>query len=426
MKQYFLSGALSVSKTDNSDLANHYCVFIGQRAFHGSERIVQLLQAIDAETELSTIVRRLNRDGDGHLVTEKEILFLIEQRFIPDGLVVTSLNAVAGLAKKPRSHLFLSQTLVDAATVARIAIKFRFFFSPVISITFTATMLVLLGVWLWQLIAAGSSFGLTKSGFTMSWQDSLLFYGLMFFCFLVHELGHAAASARFGSKPAEIGVGLYLIFPVLFCNVTDAWRLPRMQRVVVSLGGGYFQVLACAMLVPFQLASSSALLSFVIATNLMSILVTLNPFFRFDGYWVYADFFCLANLRERSRRCVSAMLVKILFGMRNVDDRASTALRIYTLGSALFFTWFSVTMVYSATTLINITPALYNSAILHYQLDPSANAIGDLVSSGVMYLVFMIGCALTFSYIVSTFGQGIAEMRKMFVDNRTTQQSGMT
>lgn len=50
-------------------------------------------------------------------------------------------------------------------------------------------------------------------------------------------------------------------------------------------------------LVPFQLATGSHVLSLVIAVNLLATLVTLNRLFRFDGYQVYSDFFSIANLR---------------------------------------------------------------------------------------------------------------------------------
>ncbi len=45
-----------------------------------------------------------------------------------------------------------------------------------------------------------------------------------------HEFGHAAALVRHGGKKPEIGVGVYVIFPVMHTDVSEAWRLSRKKR----------------------------------------------------------------------------------------------------------------------------------------------------------------------------------------------------
>ncbi|HEY9229675.1 MAG TPA: hypothetical protein VIP11_23700, partial [Gemmatimonadaceae bacterium] len=54
---------------------------------------------------------------------------------------------------------------------------------------------------------------------------------------LAHEFGHAAACVRYGVPPGEIGVGLYLVFPAFYANVTNVWRLKRWERVIVDAAG---------------------------------------------------------------------------------------------------------------------------------------------------------------------------------------------
>ena len=55
----------------------------------------------------------------------------------------------------------------------------------------------------------------------------LLVLGLSVASMLFHECGHAAACRYGGARPGVIGMGIYLIWPAFFTNVTDAYRLGR-------------------------------------------------------------------------------------------------------------------------------------------------------------------------------------------------------
>jgi len=57
-------------------------------------------------------------------------------------------------------------------------------------------------------------------------------------CF--HELGHATAGRYGGADPGVIGVGIYLIWPAFFSDLTDSYRLSRSGRLRADLGGVYF------------------------------------------------------------------------------------------------------------------------------------------------------------------------------------------
>src|SRR3954452_8226592 len=55
-----------------------------------------------------------------------------------------------------------------------------------------------------------------------------------------HEIGHASACRYSGARPSALGVGIYLIWPAFYCDVTDAYRLDRRGRLRTDLGGVYF------------------------------------------------------------------------------------------------------------------------------------------------------------------------------------------
>ena len=129
---------------------------------------------------------------------------------------------------------------------------------------------------------------------------------------VLHELGHALACRRFGTRPQEIGVLLLAGAPSLYCDVSDAWRLPsKWQRMAVSSAGmGVELVIAAAALFIWQTAEpgvlSAVCLSLVTVCSVGTLLVNANPLLRYDGYYLLSDWLEVPNLAERSRGLTGA------------------------------------------------------------------------------------------------------------------------
>src|SRR5216683_8131815 len=86
------------------------------------------------------------------------------------------------------------------------------------------------------------------------------------------------------------------------CNVTAAWEMRRWQRVVVDLGGIYLQGLVGAAYLGAALITGSHTLVLAAALVGFSCLLSLNPFFKFDGYWAVGDALGVVNLGRQRRR----------------------------------------------------------------------------------------------------------------------------
>lgn len=122
-----------------------------------------------------------------------------------------------------------------------------------------------------------------------------------------HELGHASACKYFGIQHGGIGFGLYLNFPVLYTNVTEVWKLKRGQRCVVNLAGVYFQSYWLILLLVAFFVTGNDMLRYLILIMNLGFVMTLNPFFKFDGYWIASDLLGVPNLRQRSLELFSYM-----------------------------------------------------------------------------------------------------------------------
>jgi len=129
---------------------------------------------------------------------------------------------------------------------------------------------------------------------------------------VVHELGHAAAVARYGGEPGAVGFGLYLLLPTFFADVSQLWRFPRRQRMVVDMGGAYFQQIAfVAFAVPAVSTGGAEWLAVCHLIDLM-VLTALNPLFHFDGYWFLADYLAIPKLQKTAFQSLRARFRRLL------------------------------------------------------------------------------------------------------------------
>lgn len=120
--------------------------------------------------------------------------------------------------------------------------------------------------------------------------------GLLLFSGMMHEFGHAAACRNRGVRHGPVGIMIYTVFPALYTDVNEAWRLCSRDRLLVDSAG---------LLISFLLASIGAAM-FVLAPNYPSaillvlndslLLINLNPFLKMDGYWIISDLLRVPNL----------------------------------------------------------------------------------------------------------------------------------
>lgn len=177
--------------------------------------------------------------------------------------------------------------------------------------------------------------------------NSVLFILLFFIIALIHEVGHATATYKYKIRPKEIGIGLYFIFPVFYTNVTNAWSLPVLKRMVVNLGGIYFQlIINCFLILLYRFNFFNNIACLLIVYNAISMLVSFNPFFRYDGYWLFSDFFGVCNLKEKSTAFITNIINypnKAIFYVKNNKTKSATI--IYSVLNLVFWVWVYVCII---------------------------------------------------------------------------------
>lgn len=154
-----------------------------------------------------------------------------------------------------------------------------------------------------SLVAVAVLYGFTLP-FNMEFgaTDFVVGYALFSIALFLHEFGHSSACAYYGARPSEVGFTLYLIYPALYSNVSNAWQLKRYERVVVDVGGLYFQSVAAAGFIVLYGMTGWGAAEVAILLCVGSMVFSLNPILRMDGYWMLADALGVTNLGEQTQR----------------------------------------------------------------------------------------------------------------------------
>lgn len=137
----------------------------------------------------------------------------------------------------------------------------------------------------------------------------------------VHEVGHGLMARHFGCRVPAMGVALLVLWPMLWTDVTDAWRLTRRHQRLLIDAAGILAELTLAVAATFAWcvlpdgAARMAALMLASSTWLLTVAVNLNPLMRFDGYFLLSDFLDVPNLQDRSFALARWRLRELLFGL---------------------------------------------------------------------------------------------------------------
>jgi putative peptide zinc metalloprotease protein len=137
-----------------------------------------------------------------------------------------------------------------------------------------------------------------------------------------HEMGHAYAAVRHGCRVPSMGLAFMMMAPLLYTDVTDAWRLTdKRKRLAIDSAGVAVELgLACLATFVWVFLPDGLIrhIAWLIATTswTMSVAINLNPFMRFDGYYIVSDLLGVPNLQARAFALGQWQLREILFGLR--------------------------------------------------------------------------------------------------------------
>jgi putative peptide zinc metalloprotease protein len=167
-------------------------------------------------------------------------------------------------------------------------------------------------------------------GQNITFKDSLIVFCIMLLVSVLHEIGHAVIAKINKINSGKVGIGWYFLFPVFYINLNEIWRLKRLKRIMVNLGGIYFQLLIGLFFIFCSFNVNSVIFSGLIKLNFLLVAINLNPFIKFDGYWVLSDYLNDKNLHSKSSK-----IIKDIIHFKRPKD-CSISLILYSFGRLLF------------------------------------------------------------------------------------------
>lgn len=145
-------------------------------------------------------------------------------------------------------------------------------------------------------------------GFTAysGWENALAFALALSIAKMAHELGHGFVAKYHGCKVPTMGVAFLVMWPVLYTDTNEAWKLPSNRaRFQIALAGMAAESLVAVLatwawlLLPDGPLRAAAL--FIATTSwVMTLALNASPFLRFDGYFLLIDTVGLPNLHARA------------------------------------------------------------------------------------------------------------------------------
>jgi len=253
-----------------------------------------LLKCVYAGKSFAELAEILNT-GNERRITEEEL----RNKYECLSAKLREIETQAGHQTRPWGF-WMQLPLVPAKYVARITPITSHLFHPAIV---CSTMLTTIA----GIVA------LVHHGFQFTIRPGSLLagFGLMVILGLAHEFGHASACARYKAPPSEIGFTLYLVYPAFYSDVSSAWRLRRLERVVVDVGGCYFQAMMTLAFLALFYRTGWEPFRVAIIGSFYAALSSLNPIFKFDGYWVVADMLGVVNLSRQPQRVYKHLLTRL-------------------------------------------------------------------------------------------------------------------
>jgi putative peptide zinc metalloprotease protein len=294
---------------------------IGEMAGSGYRVPPSLARRADGQTiQLTPLLYALLREIDGNrtpkevsaavsastsrTVSEENVRHLVEEKLRPLGLLRRKDGSQPELKKRnPLLGLQFRYVVTDPERTRRLTDPFTFLFRPLVVVA----LLLAFSVVCWWVFF--------RKGLASAAYDAFERPGLLLLVFVVtvvsagfHEFGHAAAARYGGATPGVMGVGLYLVWPAFYTDVTDSYRLGKRGRLRTDLGGLYFNAIVAVAITGVWLWLHYDALLLVVATQIIQMLRQLAPLVRFDGYHVLADLTGVPDLYGRIKPTLLSVL----------------------------------------------------------------------------------------------------------------------
>ncbi len=147
---------------------------------------------------------------------------------------------------------------------------------------------------------------------------------------LLHELGHAFATKRWGGEVHELGIMLLVFMPVPYVDASAASAFrDKKRRMIVGAAGMMVELFLAAIALFVWLSVEpgwvrSVAFNVMLIGSVSTLFFNANPLLRFDGYFIFSDLIETPNLGARSTQYLAYVVQRYLFGVTQAQSPAQS------------------------------------------------------------------------------------------------------
>jgi putative peptide zinc metalloprotease protein len=393
-----LIDTLHVKKTDFEASHKQFLILCGKKQFYCGLLIKEILIGLNENKSLTEIHSQLIQHSAYQNLTPQDVEKIIDKKIMPLGVLKDAKDdkSIKQEMSYDADSIKTQKTLLNESKTHFLASVFKFFYQK-----WAVILFVLMGLFAHLFYLSSHSVFAEKSKIwaEASALEYLLIYFFIIFIFVFHEVGHASAALHYGIRTPRIGYGFYLVYPVFFTEISEAWKLRPKKRMVINLGGIYFQWVAGTffILLDYFNVASTHLWGGIVVINLVRLLYSFVPFMKADGYWIFSDGFGLTNLRKKSNQFLAAIFKSFsLQKARQITETKSQfyALTFFSFGTILFFSfWFAVLGIL----IWKFAPMLPVVLISFYEKFQTATSISQylkVILQSILLCITLLGVAI--------------------------------
>jgi putative peptide zinc metalloprotease protein len=153
-----------------------------------------------------------------------------------------------------------------------------------------------------------------------SFSDLVQFWLLLMVIGFVHESAHGLTCKHFGGEVHSMGLMFLYLTPAFYVDVTESWiSASRLQRLATIIAGIWIEMMLCgiATLIWINTPPGEWIHDFcyklILLTGIAVVVVNLNPLIKLDGYYFFAEWVRIPDLKERSTAFVIGWVQRHLF-----------------------------------------------------------------------------------------------------------------
>jgi putative peptide zinc metalloprotease protein len=140
-----------------------------------------------------------------------------------------------------------------------------------------------------------------------TFSDLFEFWWMLMVIGFIHESAHGLTCKHYGGEVHSMGLMFLYLTPAFYVDVTESWiSASRLQRLATIIAGIWVEMILCgiAVIVWTNTQPGEWIHEFcyklILLTGVAVIVINLNPLIKLDGYYFFAEWVGVPDLKERS------------------------------------------------------------------------------------------------------------------------------